>query len=218
MIPASACSPHAASTQAGPIDALYGFLLLVSGFFTIGIALAIVWFCIKYRRGNTRLINGTRRRAFLSLDSSGSRDSAGDLAGDLRLGAGSPVFRRDHPPAMLEIDVVAKQWMWKFQHPDGRREINELHVPVGQPVKLTMISQDVIHSFYVPAFRVKQDVLPGRYTSRWFEATKPGEYHLFCAEYCGTNHSRMGGRVMVMAPADYADWLSGALRTTSRRR
>ena len=98
--------------------------------------------------------------------------------------------------------------MWHLQHPEGRSEINELHIPLGQPVKLTMISHDVIHSFYVPAFRVKQDVLPGRYTSMWFEPSKVGRYHLFCAEYCGTNHSTMGGWVTVMEPADFERWLS----------
>jgi cytochrome c oxidase subunit 2 len=109
----------------------------------------------------------------------------------------------------MDIYVVGRQWMWKIQHPGGRREINELHVPVGQPVKLTMASQDVIHSFYIPAFRVKQDVVPGVYSRMWFEATRTGEYHLFCAEYCGTEHSAMIGRVVVMEPRDFERWLSG---------
>jgi len=113
------------------------------------------------------------------------------------------------PQNALEIYVVAKQWMWKFQHVDGQREINELHVPVNQKVKLIMATEDVIHSFYVPAFRVKADVVPGRYTTAWFEGTKPGRYHLFCAEYCGTNHSAMGGWVEVMEPAEYQSWMSG---------
>jgi cytochrome c oxidase subunit 2 len=111
------------------------------------------------------------------------------------------------PPAdATPVYVVAKQWMWKVQHEDGTREIDELHVPVGEPVKLIMSSQDVIHSFYVPAFRIKQDVLPGRYTYLWFKATTPGEYHLFCAEFCGTSHSAMRGKVTVMAPADFEAW------------
>jgi len=109
----------------------------------------------------------------------------------------------------MEIYVVAKQWMWKLQHTEGQREINELHVPVDRDIKLIMTSQDVIHSFFVPAFRKKQDVLPGRYTVQWFHATRPGEYHLFCAEYCGTQHSGMIGRVVVMTPADYESWLGG---------
>jgi cytochrome c oxidase subunit II len=113
------------------------------------------------------------------------------------------------PDQTLNIYVVAKQWMWKFQHLDGQREINELHVPVGRPVKLIMTSEDVIHDFFVPAFRVKADVLPGRYTNLWFEPTTPGRYHLFCAEYCGTRHSGMVGEVVVMEPTEYQVWLSG---------
>ena len=113
------------------------------------------------------------------------------------------------PPGALEIDVVAKQWMWKIQHPNGNREVNELHVPVGRPVNLTMSSHDVLHSFYVPEFRLKQDVIPGRFTKLWFEATKPGVYYLFCAEYCGTEHSKMGGKVYVMEPEEYSEWLAG---------
>jgi cytochrome c oxidase subunit II len=117
-------------------------------------------------------------------------------------------FDIERPPDNAQVVyVVAKQWMWKLQHIDGAREINELHVPVGQSIELRMISQDVIHSFYAPAFRIKQDVLPGRYTSIWFRATKPGAYHLFCAEYCGTNHSRMGGWIYAMNPSDYNKWI-----------
>jgi cytochrome c oxidase subunit 2 len=111
------------------------------------------------------------------------------------------------PKGAHEIFVVGKQWMWKVQHSNGRREINELHVPLGQAVKVTLTSQDVIHSFYIPAFRVKQDAVPGQYRVMWFEPTKPGEYHLFCAEYCGTNHSRMTGRVVVLNDVDYQAWL-----------
>jgi cytochrome c oxidase subunit 2 len=120
------------------------------------------------------------------------------------------------PPAdTLDITVVGRQWMWKFQHPQGPREINQLHIPVGRPVKLTMASEDVIHSVYVPAFRVKMDVVPGRYTSMWFEATTTGTYHLFCAEYCGTSHAGMIGQVVVMTPADYEAWLSGGATAES---
>jgi cytochrome c oxidase subunit 2 len=113
------------------------------------------------------------------------------------------------PDETLNIYTVGKQWMWKFQHLDGQREINELHVPAGRAVKLIMTSEDVIHDVYVPAFRVKADVLPGRYTHLWFEATKPGIYDLFCAEYCGTKHSGMIGKVIVMAPDEYQTWLQG---------
>jgi cytochrome c oxidase subunit 2 len=117
----------------------------------------------------------------------------------------------------MQFEVTAKQWMWKIQHPTGQREINDLHIPVGVPISLRMISEDVIHSFYVPAFRVKRDVLPGRYSTEWFEATKPGEYHLFCAEYCGTKHSAMIGHVYAMEPLDYQRWLAGASANESPR-
>src|SRR5205807_2054897 len=119
------------------------------------------------------------------------------------------------PPAdALEMYVIGKQWMWKMQHPEGQREINELHIPVGRAIKLLMTSQDVIHSFFVPAFRVKQDVLPGRYTTEWFQAIRPGTYHLFCAQYCGTSHSGMIGRVIAMEPEDFQKWLGGVTEET----
>jgi cytochrome c oxidase subunit 2 len=119
-------------------------------------------------------------------------------------------FKERTPPrGATEVYVVAKQWMWKLQHEEGQREINELHVPVGRDVKMILTSQDVIHSFYVPAFRIKQDVLPGRYTTAWFHPTKAGTYHLFCAEYCGSQHSGMIGQVVVLEPAQYQAWLSG---------
>jgi cytochrome c oxidase subunit 2 len=117
------------------------------------------------------------------------------------------VQRATPPDNALELFVVAKQWMWKLEHTGGQREIDEMHVPRGTPVKLIMTSEDVIHSFFVPAFRLKQDVLPGRYTQMWFTATEAGRFHLFCAEYCGTDHSRMHGDVVVMEPADFARWL-----------
>jgi cytochrome c oxidase subunit II len=112
------------------------------------------------------------------------------------------------PPGAMDVDVVGKQWMWEMQHPEGNREINELHVPLHRIVKLTMTSQDVIHSFYLPEFRIKQDVVPGRYTTEWFKADKIGTYHIFCSEYCGTSHSHMTGNLIVMSPADYEHWLT----------
>jgi cytochrome c oxidase subunit 2 len=122
----------------------------------------------------------------------------------------SEVYLKEETPPLnaIEINVVGKQWMWKIEHGEGNAEINELHIPVGQPVKLTLASQDVIHSFFVPAFRLKQDVVPGRYTSEWFEATKPGTYHLFCSQYCGNSHAQMIGSVVAMEPAPYARWLA----------
>ena len=119
-------------------------------------------------------------------------------------------FTESRPPAdSMEIYVIGKQWMWKVQHMEGQREINELHIPVDRNIKLTMTSEDVIHDFYVPAFRTKSDVLPGRYTTEWFRPTRVGEYHIFCAEYCGTKHSGMIGTVYVMAPQQFDAWLSG---------
>jgi cytochrome c oxidase subunit 2 len=119
------------------------------------------------------------------------------------------------PEAASEIFVVGKQWMWKIQHPEGVAEINELHVPVNRPIKLTMTSEDVIHDFAVPAFRIKKDVVPGMYTTEWFQATKIGSFHLFCDQYCGTNHALMKGEVIVMDPTAYEQWLSGGLRGES---
>ena len=125
-------------------------------------------------------------------------------------------FRNSRPPnASMEVFVVGKQWMWHLQHPEGPREINELHVPVGVPVKLTMTSEDVIHDFSIPVFRIKHDVIPGRYSSIWFQATKTGTYHFFCAQYCGAEHSGMIGWVYVMSPTDYANWLSGGAKNES---
>ncbi|QBQ54842.1 cytochrome c oxidase subunit II [Nitrosococcus wardiae] len=117
------------------------------------------------------------------------------------------IFAPPQEDAALKITVVGKQWMWKVQHPGGKREINELHVPRGDTVQLDMISKDVIHSFFVPAFRIKHDVLPHGSISIWFHPTETGEYYLFCAEYCGTGHSRMVGRIIVMEPSAYAQWL-----------
>jgi cytochrome c oxidase subunit 2 len=125
-------------------------------------------------------------------------------------------FKNSRPPTnALEVYVVGKQWMWKFQHTTGQREINELHVPVGRKIKLIMATEDVIHDVYIPAFRIKTDVVPGKYTMQWFEATKTGRYHLFCAEYCGMNHSGMGGWVVVMEPTEFDNWLSGNVGTQS---
>lgn len=204
--------PDQASTMAGDVDALYFFLLGVSAFFIVLIAGAILFFALRYRRTHAaeypRPIVGIVKLEIvwsvipllltLVMFFWGAR---------LFLGGQTP------PANAMDVYVVGKQWMWKIEHPSGRKEINQLHVPVGRPIRLTMISEDVIHSFYVPAFRVKQDVLPGRYTSLWFEASKAGRYHLFCAEYCGTKHSEMRGTVAALTPADYQRWLAGKFTT-----
>ncbi len=199
--------PARASTQAGNVDALYIFLLALSAFMCLAIFTMILVFATKYRR----------RRGIVAEQIEGSSAleitwSAIPLVIFMVIyvwGAVIYFHGRTPPRGASEVYVVAKQWMWKLQHQEGASEINELHVPVGRDVKLIMTSQDVIHSWFVPAFRIKQDVLPGRYTTAWFRATKPGVYHLFCSQYCGTMHSGMIGQVVVMEPAQYQAWLSG---------
>jgi len=200
--------PEQASTYARGIDTLYYGLVVFSLFFTILIFLLILWLAIRYRRRHGHEVP-TRSVIDLRLEVAWTLGPFAIAVGLLVWGVVLFLGLQRPPPDALEIQVVGKQWMWKLQHPSGHREINELHVPVNRPIRLTMASQDVIHSFFVPAFRVKQDVLPGRYTTLWFEATRTGRYHLFCAEYCGTEHSLMGGWVEVMTPADYQRWLSG---------
>lgn len=199
--------PDQASEQAGQVDNVMFVLLGVTVFFTALIAGQIIYYGIKYRRGS----RADRRGAV----STNHRLEATWIGGTFVLClalyayAAHVYFGLYNPPAdASEIYVVGKQWFWYTQHPEGRRETNELHVPVGKPIKTLMTSQDVIHSFYIPAFRVKQDVLPGRYSSIWFTPSKVGEYHLFCAEYCGAKHSAMGGTIYVMEPADYEAWLA----------
>jgi cytochrome c oxidase subunit 2 len=206
--------PEQASTIAQGVDHLYYFLVAVSAFFSILIFVLIFFFAIRYRRRNEDEIPDPIHGAtWLEATWSGIPF----LIVMVMFAWGASLFFKNSraPEGAMDIHVVGKQWMWKLQHPEGRREINELHVPIGRPVKLIMTSEDVIHSFYVPAFRVKMDVLPGRYTTIWFEATKTGEYHLFCAEYCGNEHSRMGGKVVVMEPVAYDQWLSGVARGES---
>jgi len=200
--------PQQASTGAMRVDALFMFLMAVSIFFAALIFFLVLYFAIKYRR-RSEAEQPRPIRSDLRLEVLWTLIPLG-LTMIMFVWGANLYFTMATPPAdALEISVVGKQWMWKFQHPEGQREIDELHVPVGRPVKLTMASEDVIHSFFVPAFRVKMDVVPGRYTATWFEATKPGTFHLFCAQYCGTVHAGMGGRVIVMTPTAYEAWLSG---------
>lgn len=200
--------PEQASTMAARVDALYYFLTAVSFVFGSLIFFLVIYFAVRYRRRSEQ----ERPRAILGDLRLEILWSAIPLVLTMVMFAWGAVvyFELQRPPSnALEIFAVGKQWIWKFQHSEGMREINELHVPMGYPVKLTMTSEDVIHSIFVPAFRVKQDVLPGRYTTIWFEATKKGDYHLFCTEYCGTQHSGMIGRVVVIEAAEYQRWLSG---------
>jgi cytochrome c oxidase subunit II len=200
--------PEAASSIAGRVDALYFFLIAITVFFSVLIAGLIIFYAVKYRRRSPRSV-GTKIHGGLALEIAWTVIPLAITMVIFVWGA-SVFFAMSRPPAdTLNIYVVGKQWMWKFQHLDGQREINELHVPLGRDVKLIATSEDVIHDVFVPAFRVKADVIPGRYVTIWFRATKPGRYHLFCAEYCGTRHSGMTGEVIVMEPAEYQTWLSG---------
>jgi cytochrome c oxidase subunit II len=206
--------PQQASAQAPQVDAIYFFMVAVTAFFSLLIAVLVVVFAIKYRRKNDDEV-GVAIHGSLALELLWTFIPLGIAMVMFAWGA-KVFFDLYRPPVgAMEIFVVGKQWMWKVQHADGQREINELHVPVGRPVKLVMGSEDVIHSYYIPAFRVKADVIPGRYNSMWFTATKPGRYHLFCAEYCGTKHSGMVGWITAMEPADYLAWLSGGPATAS---
>ncbi len=206
--------PEQASTMAGRVDALYFYLLAVSAFFATLIALLVIIFAIKYRRRSEaelpRGIEGS-----LKLEVAWSVIPL-IIALSFFFWGAKLFFAMNRPPNdALEVYVVGKQWMWKIQHADGQREINELHVPVDRAVRLTMTSEDVIHDFFIPAFRMKKDVLPGRYTTAWFQASRPGRYHLFCAQYCGTKHSAMIGWINVLEPSDYQAWLSGGVASES---
>src|SRR5689334_21610723 len=200
--------PPQASTLATKVDLLYFTLLGTCGFVLCGLLIVMLYFLFKYRRGRPA------KRSRSPLPSTPFELTCTFIPLVIFMGLfpwGAIVYNDQQatPPGALEINVVGKQWMWKLQHEGGQRENNELHVPVGQAVKLTLASQDVIHSFYIPAFRIKQVAVPGLYRTLWFEATKPGTYHLFCAEYCGTNHSGMMGQIVVMEPMAYQQWLGG---------
>jgi cytochrome c oxidase subunit 2 len=198
--------PVQASSFAWEIDAVYLFTIAICLLFGIGVFLAVVYFVVKYRRRSDdevpeQIEGNMPLEIFWSVVPLG-------IAMLLFFWGTLLFFKLSSPPATaLNFYVVGKQWMWTVQHPSGKREINELHIPIGQPIKLTITSEDVLHSFYIPAFRTKMDAVPGRYTSSWFEPIRPGEYHIFCAEYCGLDHSRMIGRVVVMETAQYERWL-----------
>jgi cytochrome c oxidase subunit 2 len=212
--------PERASALAGQVDGLYFFLVAVSAFFTVLIFVTIFVFAVKYRRENNP--HPTHIEGSLPLELTWTLIPLGICM--IFFAWGSLIYFQEgrSPKGAMEVYAVGKQWMWKFEHETGQREINTLHVPVNRDVKMIMSSQDVIHSFFVPAFRIKQDVLPGRYTSTWFRPTQVGTYHLFCAEYCGTQHSGMIGEVVVMDPSAYQAWLvsggsAGALSVTGRQ-
>jgi cytochrome c oxidase subunit 2 len=208
MNPAFPIAPERASSVAGEVDALFLFILGVTGLFALGIWIALLFFAVRYRRRSA-----DDRPA--EIHGSLALELAWTIVPFLLMAAmfvwGAKVFfHLNRPPDdAMTVSVVGKRWMWKLQHPTGQREINELHVPVGRAVKLVITSEDAIHSFFVPAFRIKKDAVPGRYNTAWFRATKTGSFHLLCAEYCGTEHSRMIGRIVVMEPEEYQVWLAG---------
>ena len=202
--------PPQASTHAINVDWIYLCLVGITIFFCLLITIIIAVFAVRYRNSvEVDRSNPLTHSTFLEV----TWTVIPILICIPLFYRGAQLFFEGNspPPDAMEIYVVGKQWMWKIEHPAGLQEINELHVPMGRPVKLIMTSQDVVHDFFIPAFRVKMDVLPGRFTSLWFEAILEGTYHLFCAEYCGTEHAGMTGKVYVMKPADYQQWLSGGI-------
>ena len=208
MSPAFPLAPERASSVAPEVDALFLFILGVTGIVALGIWVVMLYFAIRYRRRSADdrppVIHGS-----LALELTWTIIPL-LLMGVMFVWGSKVFFHLNRPPDdAMTVSVVGKRWMWKLQHPTGQREVNELHVPVGRAVKLVITSEDTIHSFFVPAFRIKKDAVPGRYNLAWFQATKTGAFHLFCAEYCGTEHSKMIGRVVVMEPEEYQVWLAG---------
>jgi len=200
--------PEQASSVAPLVDGLYLSLVVITGSVSLLIWLVIFFFAIKYRRRpDNELAQEQEPPAILEM----TWTVVPLLIFIGVFVAGALVYFRMQavPTNALEVYATGRQWMWKFQHPTGQREINSLHVPVGRVVKITMASEDVIHSLWFPAFRVKTDVLPNRYRTMWFQATKTGRFHIFCAEYCGTLHSGMVGSIVVMEPTEYQRWLAG---------
>lgn len=206
--------PTEASTTAGRVDALYFALTAFSAVILLIVFLPMFFFLLKYRRG--RKTNRTPvRLPTMKMEVTWTTILFFIGCGMFVWGAQVYFDIQSTPGDAMEINVIGKQWMWRIQHPDGRVELDQLHVPVGQKVKLTLASEDVIHSFFLPAFRIKQDVVPGRYSSEWFIANRPGVYHIFCAEYCGNSHSLMIGKIIVLPPGEFQQWLtSGAPEKT----
>lgn len=195
-----------ASAHASAVDLLFVGLLASGTLITLLLFFMLALFSVRYRAGSAAARDDRIKKSWRWEIGW----TAATLVAFLALffwGARLYVDLYEPPKDAVPIHVVAKQWMWKAQHPGGQREINELHLPVGRPVRLVLTSQDVIHSFFMPAFRIKRDVLPGTYSSLWLTPRKAGTFHLFCAEYCGTDHSRMTGRIVVMEPAAFQEWL-----------
>jgi cytochrome c oxidase subunit 2 len=206
--------PEQASTMAPVVDNLYFFILAVTAFFALLVVILVVYFAVKYR-DDTGLKVGAPITGSIPLEIGWSLVPF-FVAMAIFVWATVVFFQVVRPPDQtLDVYATGKRWMWRFQHIDGQREINQLHVPVGRAIKVTFTSEDVLHDLYIPVFRVKADAIPGRYSSIWFKATKTGDFHIFCAEYCGTRHSGMIGQVHVMEPDAYQAWLSGGGLTGS---
>ena len=206
--------PEQASSIAPAVDNLYFFILAVTAFFALLVVVLLLYFAVKYR-DDTGLKVGAPITGSIPLEIGWSLVPF-FVAMAIFVWATVVFFQIVRPPDQaLELYATGKRWMWRVQHPDGQREINQMHVPIGRPVKVTFTSEDVLHDLYIPAFRVKADAIPGRYSTIWFTPTKTGEYHLFCAEYCGTKHSGMIGTVYVMEQDDYQQWLAGGGLTGS---
>ncbi|MDT7950636.1 MAG: cytochrome c oxidase subunit II, partial [Acetobacteraceae bacterium] len=199
--------PASASASAVETDHLIWLFTLLTLALVVPIFIGITFFAVRYRDG--KRVNRVHRE---------NRDRTLEVSWMLipfvltliffGWGARMFIIHKNPPPNAMRIEAIGRQWMWKFQHPGGQAEINDLHVPTGEPILIHMISQDVIHSLYIPALRIQMETLPNRYTEFWFNANRPGTYHILCSEFCGTDHSVMGGNLVVMTPADYADWLT----------
>ncbi|HEX4039974.1 MAG TPA: cytochrome c oxidase subunit II [Acidobacteriaceae bacterium] len=200
--------PPEASTIAPYADALYFFLVLISVVGLGAVAFLVVYFSMRYRKDRNPVPTPIEGSTLLEA----TWTIIPLILFMICFVWGALLYFRIYSPPTnaMNVYVVGKQWMWKIEHPGGQHEINALHIPINRPIQLTLISQDVFHSFSVPAFRVKREVIPGRYNTVWFEATTPGVYHLFCTQYCGTLHSQMIGWVYAMTPEDYQAWASGS--------
>ena len=206
--------PAAASASAAETDHLIWLFTLLTLLLVVPIFLGITFFAVRYRDG--KKVNRKYRE---------DRDRQLEIGWMLIpfvltliffvWGAKMFIVHKNPPPSAMRIEAIGRQWMWKFQHPGGQAEINDLHVPTGEPILINMISQDVIHSLYIPALRIQMETLPGRYTQFWFNADRPGTYRILCSEFCGTDHSVMGGLLTIMTPADYATWLAQVGHTIS---
>ncbi|MBI4875779.1 MAG: cytochrome c oxidase subunit II [Acidobacteria bacterium] len=198
--------PAQGSAYAGEIDKLFLFITLLSAFFFLLIAALTGWFVWRYRRARVAAPSSTVTHS-LALELTWTLIPLAIVTGIFFWSFNQYVAASVAPGDAMEIQVTAKKWLWTFEYPNGTRTINEIHIPLGKPVKFVMSSEDVIHSFYVPSMRLKQDVLPNRYTELWFTPTAAGMHTLLCAEYCGRSHSDMLGRIWVDNDAAYQKWL-----------